>query len=258
VPPAPGAKVAAQETPIYVVPEGQPLRLRMASIDVIHSFWVPDFRAKFDVFPNRYTSTWFQPSKIKGTHTLPNDKDWGAWAGTPYEDHWVFCAEYCGASHSDMYAILRVVPPAAYEKIIAAWAVPTGEPAVRGAKYYKIKGCYSCHSVDGSRIVGPTWKNMFGYPVEFSDGRSIPAVDADYVRKSILTPAADIVKGYPNQMTFQKVTQDEIDCLIAYMQSISDKGGAPAPGQSGASGASGATAPSGGPAQAKPVEAPKK
>ncbi len=226
----PGKLQAAQETPIFVVPEDQPVRLRMASIDVIHSFWVPDFRAKFDVFPNRYTSTWFKPSKIKGSLTLPNDKDWGKWAGARYEDHWVFCAEYCGASHSDMYAVLRVVPADVYPSILADWATPKGSPAEKGAKYYKIKGCYSCHSVNGTRIVGPTWKDMFGHKVAFADGSSYtdeqmtdPTFFANYVRESILTPSAKIVQGYPNQMTFQKVTNEEINDIIAYIESLSDK-----------------------------------
>jgi cytochrome c oxidase subunit 2 len=149
---------------------------------VIHSFWVPDFRCKFDVFPNRYTSTWFKATKIRPGKTLPKDQDWGKWAGTPYEDHWVFCAEYCGASHSDMYAILRVVPYDVFLKILADWGEPRGEPWEKGKFLWKSKGCYSCHSIDGSKVVGPTWKNMYGYPVELSDGRTL-TVDENYIRK---------------------------------------------------------------------------
>ncbi len=249
----PGKTEAVVDTPIFVVPEEHPLRFRMASIDVIHSFWVPDFRAKFDVFPNRYTSTWFKPSKIKGGHTLPNDGDWKQWAGKPYEDHWVFCAEYCGQSHSDMYAILRVVPYETYLSILDDWAKPKGEPWEKGKFFHKAKGCYSCHSVDGSRIVGPSWKDMFGHKVEFADGTaytdeqmSDPTFFANYVRESILTPAAKIVKGYPNQMTFQHVNPEEMDDLIAFMEHISDK--APPP----------QAKPEAKPGEAKPAEPAKK
>lgn len=210
-------------TPIFVIPEEHPVMLRMHSIDVIHSFWVPAFRAKFDVFPNRYTTTWFNASKIKGGKTLPNDKDWGKWAGTPYEDHWVFCAEYCGDNHSDMYAVLRVVPYDTFLKIVDDWSRPTGEPWEKGRIFWKTKGCYTCHTTDGGKLVGPTWKNMYGYEVELTNGQKFVR-DADYIRRSILNPGGEIVKGYPNQMTIQKLNDEEMESLIAYMQTLSDKG----------------------------------
>jgi cytochrome c oxidase subunit II len=207
-------------TPIFVIPEEHPVMLRMHSIDVIHSFWVPAFRAKFDVFPNRYTTTWFNASKIKGGNTLPNDKDWGQWAGTPYEDHWVFCAEYCGDNHSDMYAILRVVPYQTFLSIADDWAKPKGEPWEKGQFFWKTKGCYSCHTTDGAKLVGPTWKDMYGAEVELTTGEKFVR-DANYIRKSIREPGSQIVKGYPNQMTMQALKDEEIEDLIAYMQRIS-------------------------------------
>src|SRR5262249_43996242 len=154
---------------------------------------------------------------------------WKPYAGAPYEDHWVFCAEYCGNDHSEMSAIIRVVPPDVYQKIITDWARPTGRPDEKGAKLYKIKGCNSCHTVDGSRLTGPSWKDMYGAPVEFADGTSYTAEQmtgtafANYVRKSATEPAAQIVKGYPNQMTsYQgKINDDELNNIIAYMKTIS-------------------------------------
>jgi cytochrome c oxidase subunit 2 len=228
--------MSVQETPVYVVPEEFPVNLRMHSEDVIHSFWIPDFRVKFDVFPNRYTTLWFQakkmdPEKVKTYQPNPDPKK--KEFAYQYEDHWVFCAEYCGQLHSDMYAVIRVVSLDDFQKLMTLWAEPTGEPWEKGQAYYKIKGCNSCHSVDGSRNVGPTWKNMWGHAVELSDGRTI-TVDADYVRESILTPAAKIVKGYPNQMqSFQgQLGKDNeiLEFLIAYMQHLSDKGPPPLPG----------------------------
>jgi cytochrome c oxidase subunit 2 len=220
---------AAVDTPIFVVPENHPVSLRMSSTDVIHSFWVPDFRVKFDVFPNRYTSLWFEPTAINPANAATGKTAKGV--SYTYEDHWVFCAEYCGANHSEMYAIMRVVPLAEYKLILAEWARPTGPWVEVGAKLYKIKGCNACHSVDGSRNVGPTWKNMYGYPVEFADGTRLSAEQmtgvefANYVRESVLDPSKKLVATYPNQMqTFSgRIAPDEMNALIAYMTSLSDK-----------------------------------
>jgi len=217
------------DTPIFVIPEKRPVQLRMSSVDVIHAFWVPDFRVKFDVFPNRYTSLWFEASGIKGDRKLEADGPWKKWAGTPYQDHWVFCAEYCGSNHSEMSAILRVVPFEVYQDIIKDWSQPKGKPYVVGGILYKTKGCNSCHAVDGSRNVGPTWKDMYGHEVAFTDGTSLTKEQmtgldfANYIRESVYEPAKKIVAGYPNQMqTYQgKINEQELEAIIAYMKSIS-------------------------------------
>ncbi len=201
---------SAQEAPIFVVPAGKPVQLRMSSMDVIHSFWVPDFRSKFDVFPNRYTAYWFQADE-------PGD-------------HVIYCAEYCGDLHSEMYAILRVVPEPEYRKTIDEWNINWGEGlAAVGAKLYKSKGCVACHTVDGTANTGPTWKGIWGKEHEFQDGGKA-VVDANYIRESILVPAAHIVKGFPNQMvSYQGQLNDrELDALIAYIESLGDN--PPAPG----------------------------
>jgi cytochrome c oxidase subunit II len=212
----------AVDTPIFVVPEKLPVKFRMYSIDVIHSFWIPDFRVKFDVFPNRYTSVWFEPTGITGTAKLPNEGGWKKWAGTPYQDHWVFCAEYCGSNHSEMAAIVRVVPKAIYDDILKAWAEPKGPLWERGRAFYKIKGCVSCHSVDGSKNVGPSWKDLYLSQQPITGGAPVLA-DADYIRSSVYEPARQIVAGYPNQMqTYQgKVNEPEFEALLAYMKYLS-------------------------------------
>lgn len=251
----------AQEANIFVVPEGRPVSMRMSSKDVIHSFWIPDFRVKFDAFPNRYTSLWFTPKPIDQS----NAEEFTTARGYKYrgEDHWVFCAEYCGDNHSQMFAIIRVVAPADYKAVIEEWARPTGAPWKQGQFYWKSKGCSSCHTIDDGKNTGPTWKNMYGYPVEFSSTDGKPALTAeemtgvsfaDYVRKSVLTPSAQIVKGFPNSMPSQQgqLSPEQIDMLIAFMKHLSDKGGPDAPeaAPTGASGATGAAAPTGQPAGA--------
>ncbi len=218
------------ESPIFYVPEGEPVKFRMTSEDVIHSFWVPDMRAKFDVFPNRYTSVWFEPQTIKGDMIL---KDKAGKPLTKYEDHWVACAEYCGSNHSEMAAVIRVVPSAYYKQWLVDKATPKGELWERGKAYYRIKGCNSCHTTDGTRGTGPTWKNMYGHEVALSDGTTLSAEEmtgakfANYVRESVFSPAAKIVAGYPNQMqSFQgRITEEELACLIAYMscKEVTDK-----------------------------------
>lgn len=209
--------VGASNVPVFVVPADRPVKLLMKSVDVIHSFWVPDFRVKMDVIPNRYTSYWFQAD---------------APANGVSEDHWVFCAEYCGDLHSEMAAIIRVVPENVYLETLNKWATPSN-PVDLGKKLYITKGCVACHSVDGGKNTGPTWKDVYGEPVEFTDGSSLSAEQmtdegfANYIRESILVPAKKIVKGYPNQMnSFQgQITEDEISGIIAYMKSLSAKGG---------------------------------
>lgn len=251
--------IGTQEIPILYVPEKQPVRLKMSSTDVIHAFWIPDFRVKFDVMPNRFTSMWFNTNGIDSE--LAGKNDWKLFRTVfneetkknervpfldangqqyVYNDHWVFCAEYCGSMHSEMLAVVRVVPEAAYEQLLKDFAEPTGTPDVVGAALYRIKGCNACHSVDGSKNVGPTWKDIYGEPVELADGTTLSAAQMsgvefdNYIRKSVYEPAAQLVKGYPNQMqSYQgRINDKELNAIIAYMKSLSSKApkdtGAPA------------------------------
>lgn len=202
-------QVGLTETPVFVVPDDRPIKLLMKSDDVIHAFWVPDFRGKFDVFPNRYTVYWFQAQPLNGASERL---------------HWVFCAEYCGDSHSEMAAILKVVPGPVYDEWKAKAGEPSGTPAERGAVYFKTKGCNACHSVDGAKNRGPTWLNMMGHPAAFTDGSSIEARDETYILESIRQPGKRIVAGFNNEMPPQALSDDEILCLIAYMHTLSDRG----------------------------------
>lgn len=204
-------RVGAVDVPVIVVPAGRPVRMRMSSQDVIHSFWVPDYRVKFDVFPNRYTAIWFEP-------TWTDDPTPGA------NDHWVFCAEYCGDLHAEMAAIIRVVPEDEYRATVADWAVPKGTPEEIGRQLRIIRGCNSCHSVDGTPLVGPTWQNLFGYERTLANGQTVVA-DENYLRESILVPQAKIVQGFPGSMPpYQGQLSDlELEALITYIRSLSDR-----------------------------------
>lgn len=208
---------SGKESPIFYMPAETPVKLKMISSDVIHSFFVPDFRGKFDVMPNRYTYYGFNSGAIKGDKKLTE----GPFAGTPYEDHWLFCAEYCGDSHSEMAAQIRLVPRDAWTKIVDSFNGAGLTPPEKGKRIYTIQ-CASCHTVDGSKNTGPSWKDIFGKTETFTDG-STAVVDEQYVRESIYEPAKKLVAGYGPQMASFKgiLSEDDVAAIIEYMKTIS-------------------------------------
>jgi cytochrome c oxidase subunit 2 len=204
-------RIADKEVKIFAVPVGRPVRLVMISDDVIHSLYVPDFRKKTDVFPMRYTTLWFE--------------------ATEPGDHYLFCAEYCGDGHSQMAALIRAMPEAEYQqyKRDNTLDIRTLPPEKGGELLRLIHGCNACHSVDGSKGTGPSWKGIYGskHSVILSSGeKKTVTVDDTYIRQSILEPAAMIVEGYPNQMiTYQgKLSEDDIARIIAYIRSLNPGG----------------------------------
>jgi cytochrome c oxidase subunit 2 len=189
-----------------VVPAGKPIKLLMSSQDVIHSFFVPDFRVKRDVLPNRYSVAWFE---------APN----------PGEHH-LFCAEYCGSGHSSMIGKVRVLGERDYEDWLSkAMVSGEGMSAVDfGAKLYVSKTCNTCHSIDGSANNGPSFLGIYGEETLLSDGSRV-RVDENYIRESILTPQKKVVAGYqPIMPTFQGLIQaHEVDALVAFIKSLKKK-----------------------------------
>lgn len=183
------------------VPLGKPVKLVMTSEDVIHSFFVPTFRVKQDVVPGTYTQLWFQPAEA-GLHRL-------------------MCAEYCGRGHSDMMAKIYVDD----EKQYNDWLENGGDEGKTmplgqfGAMLYASRGCQTCHSLDGNRGEGPSFKGIFGHPAKLSDGRTV-MVDENYVRESILQPQAKIVAGFePIMPTFQGMLRErEITALVEFVK----------------------------------------
>jgi cytochrome c oxidase subunit 2 len=183
------------------IPVGQPVRFILSSDDVIHSFYVPSFRLKMDALPNRYTELWFQPEQV-GVHQL-------------------FCAEYCGTSHSDMLGQIHVDTPEDYQR----WREEGDETtqsmplAELGRMLYESRGCVTCHSIDGTRGQGPSFTGIFGETQTMNDGSSV-VVDENYIRQSILEPQANIVAGFEGIMpTFQGLLRDrEISALIEFIK----------------------------------------
>lgn len=213
--------VGSQNVPVFYVPEQKPVKFRMISRDVIHAFWVPDFRFKIDVQPNRYTSYWFKSEGLDlvSTGTLPD--------GAKYRDHYVFCAEYCGDLHSEMAAVIRVVPEAYYNQTIAKWNDAV-DPVELGKRVWTSR-CATCHTIDGGKNTGPTWKGIFGHEVAFTDGTTYTAEQmsneeffSNYIRESVLIPAKKIVAGYPNQMPsfMGQLTEPQINGVIQYIKTL--------------------------------------
>ena len=190
------------------IPVNRNIKLIMTSQDVIHSFFVPAFRVKQDVVPGRYTTLWFRATK-PGTYHL-------------------FCAEYCGTMHSGMIGDVVVMEPADYQNWLTGGAA-TGSLAQTGQTLFQQLGCSTCHRFDVQGR-GPNLIGAFGKPVQLEDGRTV-TMDENYVRESILNPAAKVVSGFkPIMPVFQgQVTEEQLNSLVAYVKSLSQ---APA-GQAG-------------------------
>lgn len=185
------------------VPANTPVRLTMSSTDVIHSFYVPAFRIKRDVLPNRYTVLWFEA-------------DAGRYP--------IFCTEYCGKDHSNMISWVNVVPPEEYaEYVQGLGGCPDGESLAEcGEAVYGRAGCSGCHSVDGSANTGPTFQGLFGSNRVFADGSNVEA-DDNYIRESIMDPMADVVQGYQPVMPgnyAQQLNEEQVNALIEYIRSL--------------------------------------
>ncbi len=200
------------------VPVGRPVRLLITSRDVIHSLYVPALRVKMDALPGRYTQSWFQAEK-------PGR----------YE---IFCAEYCGTGHSAMLGELVVMPQEEFDvwiaeqrrgaNAVAQDASPTGERvlsaanlAEEGRRVASEQGCLKCHSVDGTRHIGPTWVDLYLRQEKLKDGKIVVA-DEGYLTKSMMDPAADLVAGFQNVMpTYQgKLSPPEVAAVVEFIKTL--------------------------------------
>jgi len=180
------------------VPVNRPVKITLASEDVIHSVFVPAFRVKMDVLPNRYKTMWFQATKVGRYH--------------------LFCAEYCGTLHSQMVGWIDVMEPTDYELWLAGGS--EGSLASQGQALFQHYACNTCHTEDKSGR-GPILTGVYGSTVALNDGQKVVA-DDNYVRESILNPQAKIVAGFgPIMPTFQgQVSEEDLLKLLAYVKSL--------------------------------------
>jgi len=189
------------------LPVDKQVVLKMTSRDVIHSFWVPEFRIKQDIVPGRVTEYRITPTLLNGEQ--------------PYK---VICAELCGASHAYMFANVRVVTQEDFDTWVAARqeeaAAAAQTPEGRGRSLAVQNGCLGCHTVDGAALTGPTWFNLYGRQEQLADGTTV-IVDDAYIHESILDPQAKLVAGFESVlMPKYDFTDEQIADIIAYLKTL--------------------------------------
>ena len=219
------------------IPVNRPVKVMLRAQDVLHDFFVPQFRTRMNMVPGMVTSFWFTPTTVG-----------------KFE---VMCAQLCGIGHFNMRSYVVVESADAYAKWLAvqpvfagrgaaaagAGAIPVAggvandaaatsaaplavaavDPAHQGRLLAQARGCVAGHSADGSPGVGPTWKGLYGKQETLADGKTVQA-DPTYLKQSITDPAARIVRGFAPVMPQQQFSPDELDALVAYIKTL----GAPA------------------------------
>jgi cytochrome c oxidase subunit 2 len=202
-----------KESPDLIIPVNKPVKINLVSVDVIHSIFIPAFRVKTDIIPGREKMMWFIPERV-GEYDL-------------------YCAEYCGLQHSYMQSNVKVLSDADY----ASWYADTSAvkivtegttPGAEGLAILKVKGCLACHSTDGSRIIGPTFLNLFGeQAVVVKDGKDVTiTVNEDYIKKSILDPNSEITKGYQGNLMQSysgSLSNEDLDKIIEYLKTLNEE-----------------------------------
>jgi cytochrome c oxidase subunit 2 len=205
------------------LPLNKPVKVLLRSHDVLHDFFVPQFRARMNIVPGQVSSFWFTPTKL------------GRYEG--------MCAQLCGVGHPNMRGTVIVED----EMKFAAWlktqptfaatrapATPAagdpapGTPAALGKSLAQAKGCTACHTVDGSRGAGPTWQGLYGKTESLADGTTAQADDA-FLKNEIRNPQARVIKGYAPIMPKVELADDELDALVAYIKTQKAAGAQTAP-----------------------------
>jgi len=186
------------------LPVGKQVLLRMTSKDVIHSFWVPEFRVKQDLVPGRFTELRVTPS-LNGNYK-------------------VRCAELCGTSHAYMEKPLVISSQGEFDVWMAARVeeakIAASTPEGSGQLLVANNGCAACHSINGAEGIGPTWFGLFGHEVELTDGTVVTADEA-YIAESIKAPQAKIVAGFETQlMPTYGFTDEQIEDIVAYIKTL--------------------------------------
>ncbi len=189
-------------TDLYL-PVQEQIDLQMTSVDVIHSFWVPEFRVKQDIIPGRTVDLRLTPTLIG--------------------NYKVRCSELCGLRHAYMEGAVTVVSQADFTKwITQQQSAAPPSPELRGQQLATGYGCTNCHSTDGSTKTGPTWLHLSGSNVKLSDG-SLVVADDDYLKTSIINPTMQVVSGFQSNVMpdFSTVLdQTMVEALVAYIKTL--------------------------------------
>lgn len=196
----PGGRTSAK---LYV-PVGIPVKVNLVALDVIHGFFLPAFRVKRDMVPGMKNHAWFVADK-PGSYDL-------------------FCSQYCGTGHSAMITTVEALPGKEFEEWLEHGpGASEKEARLDGRKLAAEKGCLGCHSLDGTRGVGPSFKGIMGRSeVVLTDGleRTI-TVDEAYLQRSMLDPSADLVKGFqPVMPVYKDLSAEEITELLEFLKGV--------------------------------------
>ncbi len=189
------------------LPIDQQALLLLKSADVIHSFWVPEFRVKQDALPGDGMERELRvtPTKL-GTYKLR-------------------CAELCGTQHAYMLADVIVMEPDQFDEWVEdQLASVSDDPVERGEVWYGQYGCQACHSIDGSDRVGPSWFGLYGKEETLADGTTL-VVDDLYLHESIVEPQAKVVQGFETVLmppTGQSMTDQQIQDVIEFIKSLGE------------------------------------
>ncbi len=199
-----------KRTDTLFLPINRPVKLNLVAMDVLHSLYIPAFRVKQDMVPNKKNNfMWFEPQKT-GIYEL-------------------YCAEYCGLQHSYMYTFVKVMEEADFKSFIADTArVATAgidSPTATGKRIMQNIGCFACHSIDGTKLVGPSFKGIWGEEQTVVTGKETRkvTVDEEYIKRSIYDPNADVVEGYMKglMITYQgQLSEGDIASIIEYLKTL--------------------------------------
>ena len=202
-----------KKSPDLVIPVNTPVKIKLISLDVLHSLYIPAFRVKSDIVPGTEKMMWFLPQTV-GEYDL-------------------YCAEYCGLRHSYMNSVVKVLSKEDYTKWYADSSKVITEtkgsaPGSEGLKIMINQGCNACHSSDGTKIIGPSYLNIFGTKqLVIRDGLEVTVtVDEEYIKRAIFEPNTEIVKGYPKglmQSYKSALNDDDVKKIIEYLKSLNDK-----------------------------------
>lgn len=194
------------------LPLGKPAKALLRAADVLHDFYVPQFRTRMNMVPGLVTTFWLTPTRTG-----------------KFE---VMCAQLCGIGHANMRSYVVVEDEAHYQAWLgrqhtfgagqrAAGATVPGEAelARQGRLVAQARGCLGCHSVDGSAGAGPSWKGLFGKSETLQDG-AIAVADEAYLRESITAPNSKVVRGFAPIMPQQAFSEAELAAMVGYIETL--------------------------------------
>lgn len=187
-----------------VVPYNKNVKLDLVSVDVNHSLFIPAFRVKEDVIPGYNNYLWFKPI-MKGTFDI-------------------YCSEYCGLAHSAMLAKAVVIDSLEFDKWLADLKVTGKLPDHPGLVVMQANTCLTCHTLDGTKVIGPSFKGLYGgkRTVVTETGEKEVEANEEYIVRSINDPNVEVVKGYNRglmQSYKDKISAEDMGKILDYFKS---------------------------------------